>query len=280
MTTNQVMTAMEFEPKLYYAPVVLYLEDIEIYNAGPASVVDLADLQLQIAAKSMSARLSIDLYRHGQAASGDDRSMRINGIAEAVNDGSTASWDGNTFTTYGGVTRADVSPALNSNMTAAGALSNQNGAKVTYGFFEKSFNNCVFGDMRPDLGVTTNLGMSAFKIAFQPQTVIQIKSPTVGFLDGVSFNGATVIQGQYTPGTAGVNDAKLGNYSASAGETFFWFNSDTWTFKTVASKQYAFGFSGFIPTANDTTLQGRYHWAGNVTCNGPKYNFQAYGISA
>lgn len=280
MTTNNFMTAMEFSPKFYYVPVILQLEQVEVFNAGPAAIVNLADLQMQVAAKSMSARLAIDLYRHGQAASGDDRTGKINGISEAISDGSTASWDGNTFTTYGGVTRTDVSPALNSPMTTTGAASNQNGSKLTYGFLEKSYNGCVFGDMKPDLGITTNLGMSAFKIAFQPQTVLQIKSPTVGFLDGVAFNSATMIQGQYTPGTAGVNDTKLGNYLASAGETLFWLNTDTWKFTTVASSLFAFGFSGFIPTANDTMLQGRYHWAGNVTCNGPKYNFQAYGISA
>ncbi len=280
MTTNPFMTSTEFEPKFYYTPVSLYLEDTEVYNAGPAAVVNLADLQLQQAAKSMSARLAIDLYRHGQAYSGDDRSARINGIAEAISDGSTASWDGNTYTTYGGVTRADVSPALNSVMTATGAASNLNGAKLTYGYLEKSYNGCVFGDMHPDLGITTNLGMSAFKIAFQPQMVVQTKSPFVGWMDGISFNQAVVIQGQYTPGTQGVNDAKLGNYLASAGETFFWLNTDTWKFTTVASKLYAFGFTGFMPTTNETSLQGRYHWAGNVTCNGPKYNFQSYAISA
>jgi hypothetical protein len=280
MTTNQIMTSLEWTPKLYYSPVVLYLEDMEIFNAGPAAVVDLADLQLSTAAKSMSARLSVDLYRHGQNYSGDDRSSKINGIAEALSDGATASWDGNTYTTYGGVTRSDVGTALNSNMTTTGANSNLNGSKLTYGYLEKSYNVCCFGDMQPDLGITTNLGMSAFKIAFQPQQVVQVKSPTVGFLNGVQFNSATMIQGQYTPGTAGVNDAKLGNYLASAGETLFWLNTDTWKFTTVASKLFGFGFTGFIPTSNDTILQGRYHWAGNVTCNGPKFNFQAYGISA
>lgn len=280
MTTNPVMTAMEFAPKFYYVPVVLQLEQVEVYNAGPAAIVNLADLQLTTAAKSMSARLAIDVYRHGQNLAADNRVAKINGIAEAISDGATASWDGNTFTLYGGVTRSDVSPALNSNMLATGAASNLNGAKLTYGYLEKSYNNCVFGDMRPDLGITTNLGMSAFKIAFQPQTVIQIKSPTVGFLDGVAFNSATVIQGQYVPGSAGVNDAKLGNYLATAGETFFWLNTDTWKFTTVASQLYGFGFTGFMPTTNETNLQGRYHWAGNVTCNGPKFNFQSYGILA
>lgn len=283
MVTNQIMTDMQFEPKFYMVPVVLYLEDVEVYNAGPAAVVDLADLQLQWAAKSLSAALAIDVFRHGQNISGDDRSKSINGLAEAINDGTTNSWDGNAFTTYGSRTRSDFpgsapNRALDANMTTPAA--NQNGAKLTYGFLEKSFNGAVRGDMKPDIGVTTNLGMSAFKIAFQPQTVVQVKSPTVGFLEGVQFNSAIMYQDQYAPGTAGVNDTKLGNYLASAGETLFWLNTDTWKFTTVASKLYAFGFSGFMPTPNETTLQGRYHWAGNVTCEAPWANYQAYGIAA
>src|SRR5262245_7168617 len=61
MSTNNFMTAMEFTPRLYYVPVVLNMEEIEIYNAGPAAVVNLADMQMQIAAKTMSARLAVDL---------------------------------------------------------------------------------------------------------------------------------------------------------------------------------------------------------------------------
>lgn len=273
---KQTISSIEFRPRYYDIPVSLLLEDIEVENAGPQVVIKLADLRLQEAALGMSARLAIDMHRHGQNLSGDDRSAKINGLAEAINDGTTTSWEGTAgFTTYGGTTRTDVNGALNADLTDPAA--NVNGP-ITYDILEFSYNNCVIGAEHPDIGVTSNRGMSLIKAAFQPQQRLEGTDPEIGFLSGLKFNQAVIFQSQYCPGTKGKNDATLGNYLASAGEVFWWLNSSYWKFVVVASKIFAFGFTGFVPAQDDSSLVGHYKFGGTLTCFGPRYNYLLFGI--
>lgn len=274
---RQTITAMTFQPRYYDIPVALYLEDIEVENAGPSAVIKLADLKLQEAALNMSARLAIAVYRHGQNVGGEDRTAEINGVSEAIADGTTTTWDSQTFPTYGGVTRTDVGTALNSDMTTQAA---NVAGPISYDVLEFSYNSCVIGDRAPDIGVTSNYGMSLIKTAFQPQQRLEGQDAAIGWAPGLKFNQALIFQSQYTPGAKGKNDADLGNYLASAGETFFWITTSTWKFVLVGSKLFSFGFTGFFPSQSDSTLVGHYKFGGNVVCNAPRHNWQGFGITA
>ena len=278
ITQVQTKTGGTFFPKYYWRNVSLFREDIEVENRGPSVVLNLVDSALQEAALAMSATLAIDIYRHGQNLAGDNRVKDLNGLAEAINDGTNASWDGNIFPTYATLTRndANIGTSLNSPMTLPSA--NVNGP-LSYSILERSYNQVVIGSEKPNLGVTTNLGMSYIKLQFQPQQRFETDDPVIGF-SGLKFNATTIMQSQYAPGTAGVNDPRLGNYQATAGETLFWLNTRFLRFYVSTSPKYSFGFTGFIPAQDNTTVVGQYLFAGNLTCTSPRLQKQLFGITS
>lgn len=285
LTQPQTKTGLTFYPRFASVNVSLFLEDVEVRNAGPEAVIKDAVCRLQEAALGMSERLAIAMYRHGQNLVGDDRSEAIFGLAEALNDGSTAGWDGNSFPNYGTVPRANVrvngeavgDGALDAKM--AGPAANVNGT-ITYDLLERFYNSLCIGPERPNLMVTTNLGMSYIKKKFQPQQRFETDSKVgVGFR-GLNFNGTEVHQSQYTPGTQGRNIANVGNFLASAGETLWFLNTKYFKFWLANSALYAFGFTGWKPSQMNTTISGQYLYSGpGITCTMPRFSRYAFGIT-
>lgn len=259
-----------FNLKHHAVNVTEYKEDIQIYNVGPQKVYSMIDADLQNAALTMSALLAIELYNSGQASG---RTDKINGLSEAISDGSTASWDANTATSYGGVTRSAVNSALNS------YVSNVNGA-ITYKVLEEAYNDRVLGAIEPNLIVTTNRGMSYIKEKFHPQYRVTTQDPKIGFT-GVQFNKATILQSQYCPGSQGVNDADLGNYLApsSQGETLWLLVTDYLRMWVTGDPEFGFGFSGFKWAQDNTVVAGQYFASVNVTCQAPRLMAQLYNIT-
>ena len=268
ITKRRTADGGTFDLKHHEVNVTEFLEDIEIYNRGPEAVFSLIDADMTNAALTMSAILAIELYNGGQST----RILKMNGLAETISDGSTASWDGTTYTSYGNVTRSAVNGALNAN------VQNVNGA-ITYKTLEESYNQTVLGAIEPNLGITTNLGMSYIKQKFHPQLRVTVQDPKIGFT-GIQFNKATVLQSQYAPGTKGVNDADLGNYLASAGETFFWLVTDYIRMWVSASSLFGFGFSGFKWAQDSTVVAGQYFASANITCQSPRLMSQLYAITS
>lgn len=278
ITQVPTKTGTTVTPRYYWVNVSLFREDIEVEARGEQAVLNLVDSALQEAALGMSARLAIALYNHGQNVGGVDRTAHINGLAEALNDGTNAGWTGDIFTNYFTLTRndANIGSSLNSPMT--GPAANVNGA-ISYSILERSYNSCVIGNEKPKIGVTTNLGMSFIKLQFQPQQRFESTDVSVGFT-GLKFNDAMIMQSQYCPGTQGVDDARLGNYLASAGETFFWLNPRFLRLYVSTSPKYAFGFTGFVPAQDNTTVAGQYLYAGNFTCVAPRLMRHHFGITS
>lgn len=268
ITKRRTADAGTFDLKHHEVNVTEFLELIEIYNRGPEAVFSLVEADLTNAALTMSAILAIELYAGGQST----RVLNMNGLSEAISDGSTASQDGTTYTTYGNVTRSAVNGALNANVV------NVNGA-ITYKVLEENYNKQVIGGIEPTLGVTTNLGMSYIKQKFHPQLRITVQDPKIGFT-GIQFNKATILQSQYCPGANGVNDADLGNYLNSSGETFWWLVPDYIRMWVSASSLFGFGFSGFKWANDSTIVAGQYFASCNVTVQSPRLMSQLYNITS
>lgn len=268
ITKRRTADAGTFDLKHHEVNVTEFLEDIEIYNRGPEAVFSMIDADMTNAALTMSAILAIELYNGGQST----RSLKLNGLAEAVSDGSTASWDGTTYSTYGNVTRSAVNSALNAKVTAVSGA-------ITYKVLEEAYNDVVLGSVEPNLGVTTNRGMSYIKQKFQPQARITVQDPKIGFT-GIQFNRATILQSQYCPGAQGVNDADLGNYLDSDGETFWWLATDYLRLWVSASSLFGFGFSGFKWAQDSTVVAGQYFASLNMTCQSPRLMHQLHTITS
>lgn len=269
ITKRRTLEGCTFDLKHHYVNVTEFKEHLQIYNKGPEAVYSLIESDLQNAALTMSAILAIELYNDGISTG---RTDKINGLAEAISDGSTTSWTGSTYASYGGLTRASVAPALTAKVT------NVSGA-ITYKTMEEGYNDVVLGAVEPNLIVTTNKGMSYIKQKFHPQYRITTNDPKIGFT-GLQFNKATVLQSQYCPGASGVNDSDLGNYLDTNGETMWFLVTDYLRLYVTADPEFGFGFSGFKWAQDSNIVAGQYFASVNLTCQAPRLMHQMKAITS
>lgn len=276
LSQKQLFTGGTVTQRYYNVPVTAFLEKLRIEMAGPTAVFDYADYLLQNAALALSGLLSNDLFRHGQNV-GTDRTERINGLDEALSDGTNNGFLAQTYTSYLTLTRSTLNGALNSLMT--GPTANVNGP-LSYPILEQAFNSVVVGTEKPNLILTTNLGMSYIKMVSQPQQRFESTDLDLGFT-GVKFNGVPVIQDQYAPGTrtATAVDTALGYSAVSGGETIWFLNTKYMRLYLTTDPLYAFGFTGFMPAQNTSLVAGHYRACLNFTVQQPRYSRYLFGIT-
>lgn len=280
VTKRQVASGMLFTPRYYDVNVTEYLEDLEVEQVGPHAMFSRIKLDMSTAALTLSAILEIAFFHHGQNLAGDNRSLEVNGLEEMLTNGVDQTWAGNIFPSYGGQTRVDVAPALNS---PTGLVAASAGPSLMFRVLEHSFMSCVIGSERPKIGVTTNRGMGFVAENFSPQQKIDVMDPEINW-PGFKFNTATIVASQYAPGQDGVNDPDLGNYNASS-ETFWWLNpgpqgDDAYIrFYIAQSPKFAFGFTGFKGARDDNMVAGQILFAGNLTGRSPRLSRSLYGFT-
>lgn len=283
VTKRQVASGLLFTPRYYDVNVTEYLEDLEVEQTGPHAMFSRIKLDMSTAALSMSAILEIAFFHHGQALAGDDRSAELNGAEEALTNGVDQTVFGNTFAAYGGQTRADVAPALNS---PTGLIAASAGPSLMFRVLEHSFMSCVLGSERPKVGYTSNRGLGFIAENFSPQQKIDVMDPEINW-PGFKFNTATILASQYFPGQDGVNDPDLGNYltTATQGESLMWLNpgpqgEDAYIrFFIAQSPKFAFGFTGFKGARDDNMVSGQILFAGNYTFRSPRLSRWLYGFT-
>ena len=290
ITEKQVEQACQFNMKFFEVNVTLSQEDVEVLNKGPLAVFNLIDSRMTTAYQTMGVQMAIAQYLNGINAG---YVPNFNGLPEALNDNSTASWDGNTYATYGGITRGgQVGTALNSTPTnVAGA--------ILYNTLETTYGNAEFGNIQPNLGITTVLGYSYVKEKFQTQQRFNdTQDPAIGF-NGLKFNSATLIKSRYCPGSAISTAGTTSNLTAVAylkemsggaivaypaitanTETFWWLNARKpyFNFYISDSPKFGFGFTGFKPAQGNTKVAGQVLAACAMTFE-PRYHQQLYGIT-
>lgn len=299
ITKRQTLGGTVFEPRFYQVSVPQFLEDLEL-NRGASAVFKLIDEDLRNAMDTISVITALAIQRHGQNVNGQDRTAEINGWAEALNDGVTNSWDGNIFPTYGGATRnGNVGDTMNSVPLWAGTSTGAT-APLTYNTMAESYLDCTRGRQSPNLGVTTKAGMASILERIQPQQrFTQEQDPYFG-AQGIKFNKAIIMHDDYFPSArygknTDTGDYRSGSFTSAAsglaptsnmpantvltvGELFTWFNTDKWLFRVSDSKEFGFGWSGFKPAQDTTTVVGQIKANVNLECTAPWANKQIFGI--
>ncbi len=289
---KQVEQATQFNLKFFEVNVTLSKEDVQVLNKGPLAVFKLVDSRMTNAYQTMGADMAISQYLNGQRAG---FTSMFNGLAEMINDGSVASWDNNTYSSYGGITRGGTTgSALSSTPT------NVNGT-ILYSTLENTYGNAEFGNIQPNLGVTTVKGYSYIKEKFQTQQRFNdTQDPAIGF-NGLKFNSATLIKSRYVPGSDITTTTTTTNKIAveyiqtssnnaltayptlavSASETLFWLNARKpyLNFYVSDDPEYGFGFTGFKPAQGNTKVAGQVLAAVAITGE-PRYHQQLYGITS
>jgi hypothetical protein len=302
---RQTIAGTVFDMRFYEVAIPEFLEDLEVYNKGPAAVFKLVDIDLRNAMQTISTQIAIDLALHGRASGTgitDNRPDNLNGWIEAINDGITPGWNGDYFTSYGTQVRNGfVGNTLNSvpfwNGDSAG-----NSQPITYNVLEETYQDaCPSSRVCPNLGVGNKAVIAYVKELMQvQQRFAQERDPVFG-ASGFKFNDAMILTDQYFPSLKyGQNDPDLGNWltssftspatvgatsnmptntSCTVGEVFAWFNTSKWKFRISDSRQFGFGFSGFIPAQDNTRVVGHVKAAVNLECLAPRTNKQLFGIS-
>jgi hypothetical protein len=268
-TRAQTRAGLRFNLRLYYVNITEYLEDIEIELATPEAAFSTVKADMADAALTLSAIQEIALMHHGSdqtGAGGTNRLGEISGWPEALNNGSTPSWEGFTHPVYGEQNRlaADLGPAL----LPAGSAANSTVPAAVNGppnnrFLKHSYLSCQVGDEHPVLGVTTRHCMGLIAEQQMPlQKMEDTIEPRIG-IAGIKYEQATIVTSDYMPGTLGENNVDIGNYLSTTGETFLWLNPGgegedayfrMWFPK---SRKFQYGFTGFKPRFDGTQLSGQ-----------------------
>jgi hypothetical protein len=286
ISQRQTDQQLQFDPKFFQVNVTLYKEDVQVINKGPNAAYRLIDSKMNNAYMTIGAHQSIGLYLNGQAV---NYTPNWNGLAEALNDNSTNSWDGATYSTYGTITRGGaVGTALNSVPTnVAGA--------IEYNTLETTFSAACFGAIEPNIGVTTALGFSYIRNHFQTQQRFSnVTDARIGFR-GMEFQGATLMKSRYAPGTyisaasdpiavtyiTEMSEEAIVVYPTVTAETLWWLNARKpyITLYISDNEEYSYGFTGFKPAQGNTEIAGQVLFAGGLTV-APRYHAQLYGITS
>lgn len=207
VTRKQLVAATGFIPKAYAAWFAI--DDFEtgngehagVINAGPNAAVDLYLTYLEGLTQRLNTFIEMDFYRHGQANAAtvsDNRSLLVNGAAEAINDGVTPSWDGNRFPNYGAQARnGAIQNALNSIPQWAGNPDGSAG-QISYEFLLQSYTSAIH---RPKIGITSKIGYTYIASLFQRQQrfdVIGVQREGIKW-KGIAFEDAVIYDDWLVP---------------------------------------------------------------------------------
>lgn len=309
----EVLAGLTFVPKFYEGAVAEYMEYIRVINTGPAQIFSRVNAKMKAAVNTLNVIMAIDLWKHGQGSGSNiaaNRLIKLNGLAEAINDGTVYSYQGDIFANYGSQARnAVVGTSLNGNVQWFGNIDGTT-ASLFYDPLNNLYERCSVGDQEPNLIVLTKLGSTAFKNRIQPQQrFAQEQDPLVG-VSGFRMNKALVVKDDYAPSAAvasggfGVNDPKLGDYTTgtitnsltgtlpggfptssqaatlTVGETCHMLRTEMWHLRLASDPLYQFGFTGFIPAQGNSKVVGHIFAAGNLYCESPRHNGVSYGFSS
>ena len=298
-----ILTAMVLRLRLYQQSIVEYLEELLIDNAGPLAILKIVDVHVDTAFRTMTEQHAIDIWRHGQNATLDNRLLRIHGIAEALNDGVSNSWEGNVFTTYGGTTRSTVGANGNGissvpffNGDSAGAA-----AAISYGTLDLQYESCVRGKLEPDLFAAGRAFKSYVKQRIQAQQRFAQEQDPVWGVRSFRFNNAMCLTDDYAPSALfGENDPLTGNYLTSTftagaapaaasgltanvvttvGEVGAFLNTATWMLRIAAHPLFQYGSTGWKVAQDSLKIAMQILFGGTFYTVSSRDNKQIYGVN-
>jgi len=305
ITKRQTLTALQFDPRYLYVSIPEYLEQLSVQNKGPEAVASILDADMQNGIDTANALVAVNMALNGQRAG---RTQAINGWVEAISDGITPSWDGNTYTTYGGQTRnGAIGAALNSIPVFCGTSTGAGGV-VQYSTLEEGYQDACIGKKEPNLAVGNKAVIAYIKEKLVVQQRFQQERDPVWGVMGFRLNNAMVLKSDYFPSSKyGSSDPVLGSWSTgtfsspgtianggtaanasnlptsgttvTVGEVFNLYNTFDWLFRVSDSEQFGFGFSGFVPSQYNTRVVGQIKAMIQLENLSPRTQKTFYGIA-
>jgi hypothetical protein len=314
----QQLADLAFTPRLYSSRDMLETFSLSVQNKGPNARIALTDLYYRNAVAAISTNVEVDGYHHGQAAiSGqisDDGTKRINGMAEAENDGKNQSWDGNVYQNYGSQVRnGSIGPSNNSIPFFFGNSDGTAAAISVKALIQFLIRSRKFCDGRtPEITITTPNGWGYILGALQTQqqftTNWTMKSLTsVPDVEGISFMGTVIYDDILTPGaawgadfdTAYITTSNLTSSFAAAatntgttspsqlpstgtiyvGETIWPLTGAAWKYRPTDNPDFLFGRRQNEVYNNNTNDALIVNLALNLYSPSPRMSGQGYGFN-
>lgn len=219
--THELESGFQIGIRHKIVPLSVDLEQLSNDFWGPYVNLDYLETRLQIAALSLSARIVTDTYKDGQQAG---RGLAMNGLDEALSDGSTNGYQGVTFANYLTVPRSDPKGAPTKSLAPI------NVGSLKLSDLSNAVDSCWYGDEQIDYILTTVGAQGGFGIIrraiFNPLIRLEQETdPDFGFTS-MRFNGVPVFASQYAPGrrVADAADTKIGYTGGLSGETIWLLN--------------------------------------------------------
>jgi hypothetical protein len=301
-----ILTANQFTMRKYEVNVSDYLSRINIENGdGDQTKIKLIDLKMEEAVLTMSRKLAIAQWHHGQASGAtitEDRSKHINGIAEVCNNGTDNSWEGDIFTTYGGTTRGGVVGDANSgNIRWYGTTTGAPGA-IGYSQLIRTLMATRRGGVMAKYLVMNKFALATILEKFQVQqrfgetdnAVLGYKTFTImgaelvlsdyapSLVDGASTPDGSYLTANYTSAASGISTASglPASQTIQPNEVIGFIEPDGWDFYVSNSALYGFGWTGFKTAQDSDMVAGQHLAACNLLCRRPWANITGFGFNS
>lgn len=290
-TRTPYLAGLTWDLRIYKAPIVEDLIDLELVNRGPNAVFKLIDLDLTVASASITDTLAIVGNFNGQNISAsNDRSMHVNGWVEALNDGVNVGWDGNVYTSYGDTPRAGLNGALNSTPFYCGTPTGELGI-LSPEILSMTYNDLCIGMNAPDIGVGSKSLVASIEAQMLPQQVISMEDPYYRRMTGLKWKKAIIFPSDLWPSQRYGRNTPSGNYDTTnmtvtapagitrsfsaqnispgttlkVGDVFAWFNTGKWYCLISDSELFGMGFTGWHSNPLNYQVAGSIQ----VAQNGP-----------
>lgn len=299
---RQILASISHVPKYYVGLVTEFLEDLEVINTGPNAVFSIIENDLAALFMSLTSRIAVEIQKSGQGS----RSLSINGIVEALNDGLCPSYDGTVYSSYGGQSRSEVGLALNSIPKYLGKADGSTG-KIDFLRLMEGYTEVCIGSAEPDLFVCTKAIWSyLYNLMEAKQRVEMVRDPYYGVQGAIKFMNMSIMKddlmlsARYGQNNSDYGDFSTGTFTMPAGtmpqefsatppppgttvtvgEIGLMLNTNTWDIRIKNSRLFGGGFTGFMPSPTNTRVVGRTHLAINSRCRAPRLNKAYYGHGA
>lgn len=315
---NQQLADLAFICKLYTARDMYETFSLDVQNKGPNAKVPLRDLYNRNAIAALSTNVEVDFYHHGQAAIAgqisDNGTNRVNGMAEALNDGLNQSWDGNVYQNYGSQVRnGAISVANNSIPFFFGNSDGTANAVSVKALIQFLIRARKFSEGRtPEITITTPNAWAYILGALQTQqqfttnwTMDSLSS--VPDIKGISFMGTVIYDDILTPGASwgadfATNYITTSNLTAAfaaastntgttslsqlpatgtitPAETIWALTGSAWKYRPTDNPDFLFGRRSNQVWNNNTNDAELVNLALNIYTMTPRLSVQGYGIN-
>ena len=207
------------------------------------------------ASGKMAKNLGTDIFLDGTGVSSG--TINLDGFLQALD-------SGDTYTTYGGITRSDLGVTAGANNVGINGY-NEALATFTMAGLQTAYGGAWFGNEHVDLIVTTQTVWNIIWNKILPQQRFMEENTDVakvGF-QSMRWNGASICVDQYCP------------------SGYIWgLNTKYIQFWISTLPKYQFGFTGFKEAQNTDDVAGQYLFAGNILVPAPRLFFTLTGVLA